>query len=102
MIKRRSNILKDNFFEEGGISRNAFFIFFIAFLMCIQVGVSFKSEDVMIQIRESEKKLFALKQESDKYVFENTLSRSEISELLADIGSDLQPPDTSPRYLVKK
>ena len=48
MLKGRKKILKVNFFEEGGISNNALFILFIVFLMAIQIGISFKSENTII------------------------------------------------------
>ena len=50
MLKGRKKILKVNFFEEGGISNNALFILFVVSLMAIQIGISFKSENIIIAI----------------------------------------------------
>ena len=58
MKKRRSNILKDSFFERGGISRNVFFILFVVLLMIFQIGISFKSEDTIIKLKKVNQDLF--------------------------------------------
>ena len=60
MLKGRKKILKVNFFEKGGISNNTTFIIFIVILMIIQIGISLKSENTIIEIRESERKIFDL------------------------------------------
>ena len=58
MKKKKSHILKNSFFEKGGFSRNVLFIFFIVFLLILQIAVSFKSEDTIIRIRKVDKDLF--------------------------------------------
>jgi len=89
MLKGRKKILKINFFEKGGISNNATFILFIVFLMAIQIGISFKSENTIISIRESEKRIFDLGMKSmslrtemmglyKRSVIENKLKESEL------------------------
>ena len=60
MIKGSSNILTNGFFEDGGISKNAFFIFFIVLLLIIQIGIYFKGEETIIQIRNADKEIFNL------------------------------------------
>ena len=52
--------IKINFFDEGGISNNSMFILFIVFLMVVQIGVSFKNENTIVQIRKSENDIFDL------------------------------------------
>ena len=58
MLKKNNSQI--NFFEKGGITNNAMFILFIVFLIVIQIGVSFKSENTVVKIRKSEKKIFDL------------------------------------------
>ena len=49
-MRKRSNIINKGFFEEDGISRNIFYIFFIAFLICVQIGISAKTKSTIIEI----------------------------------------------------
>ncbi|MDA9663606.1 FtsL-like putative cell division protein [bacterium] len=58
MLKKNNRQI--NFFEKGGMSNNAMFILFIVFLIVIQIGVSFKSENTAVEIRKLEKKIFDL------------------------------------------
>ena len=89
MLKGRKKILKVNFFEEGGISNNSLFILFVVFLMAIQIGISFKHENIIIEIRKSEKQIFDLGMKSmslttemmglyKRSVIENRLKESEL------------------------
>tara|TARA_B100001029_G_C15041159_1_gene443734 strand:+ start:1475 stop:1780 length:306 start_codon:yes stop_codon:yes gene_type:complete len=89
MLKGSKKILKSNFFEKGGIANNATFISFIVFLMAIQIGISFKTENTIISIRDSEKKIFDLGMKSmslrsdmmelyKRSVIESKLKQSEL------------------------
>ena len=72
MLKGRKKILKVNFFEKGGISNNTTFIIFIVILMIIQIGISLKSENTIIEIRKSEKQIFDLQMKSRSLTIEMT------------------------------
>ena len=72
MLKRRKKTLKVNFFEKGGISNNVTFILFVVFLMIIQIGISLKSENTIIEIRKSEKQIFDLQMKSRSLTIEMT------------------------------
>ena len=96
MLKGRKKILKVNFFEKGGVPNNTPFILFIVFLMVIQIGVSLKSENTIIEIRKSEKEIFDLGMNSMSLTIEMTgwYKSSVIKEKLKDselIDSDNQP-----------
>tara|TARA_B110000495_G_C22896584_1_gene523086 strand:- start:601 stop:918 length:318 start_codon:yes stop_codon:yes gene_type:complete len=96
MLKRSNKILKVNFFEKGGISNNATFILFVVLLMIIQIGVSLKSENTIIEIRKSEKEIVDLGMNSMSLTTEMTgwYKRSVIKKKLKDselIDSDNQP-----------
>jgi len=86
MLKRSKKILKVNFFEKGGISNNATFILFVVLLMIIQIGVSLKSENTIIEIRKSEKEIFDLGMKSMTKTTEmmGWYKRSFIKEKLKD------------------
>ena len=96
MLKRRKKALKVNFFEKGGISNNVTFILFVVFLMIIQIGISLKSENTIIEIRKSEKQIFDLRMKSRSLTIEMTglYKRSVIKAKLKDselIDSDKLP-----------
>ena len=96
MLKRRKKTLKVNFFEKGGISNNVTFILFVVFLMIIQIGISLKSENTIIEIRKSEKQIFDLRMKSRSLTIEMTglYKRSVIKAKLKDselIDSDKLP-----------
>ena len=97
MLKGRKKILKVNFFEKGGISNNATFILFIVFLMVIQIGISLKSENTIIAIRESEKKIFDLqmKLRSLSIEMDGMYKRSVIVDRLEE-ESELKTSDKLP------
>ena len=89
MLKGSKKILKVNFFEKGGVSKNATFISFIVFLMAIQIGISFKTENTIISIRNLEQQIFDLGMKSmslrsdmmemyKRSVIENKLKESEL------------------------
>ena len=96
MLKRRKKTLKVNFFEKGGISNNALFILFVVFLMAIQIGISFKSENTIIVIRESEKQIFDLGMQSMSLTTEmmGLYKRSVIENILKE--SELKTSDKLP------
>ena len=98
MLKGRKKILKVNFFDKGGISNNSTFIFFVVFLMVIQIGVSLKSENTIIAIRESEKKTFDLQMKLRSLTIETDglYKRSVIVERLKAEGSELKTSDKLP------
>ena len=98
MLKRRKKILKVNFFEKGGISNNVTFILFVVFLMIIQIGISLKSENTIIEIRESEKKIFDLemKLRSLSIEMDGMYKRSVIENRLKEEESELTTSDKLP------
>ena len=95
------DLLKVNFFDKGGISNNFLFILFIVFLIVIQIGVSFKSEDTIVKIRNSEKKIFDLgmKSMSLKTDMMGLYKRSVIERRIE--GSGLKTSDKLP-YILEK
>ena len=101
MIRGKSNIFKNTFFEDGVISRNAFFILFVVCLMVTQIGMSFKSEDTIIKTRKSDKKLFNLgmKSMSLKIDLMDWYKRSVIEKKVK--GSGLQSSNKLP-YVIEK
>ena len=99
MLKGRKKILKVNFFEKGGISNNTTFIIFIVLLMIIQIGISLKSENTIIEIRKSEKQIFNLKMKSRSLTIEMTglYKRSVIeNRLKEEYASELKTSDKLP------
>ena len=104
MLKERKKILKVNFFEKGGISNNTTFIIFIVLLMIIQIGISLKSENTIIEIRKSEKQIFDLQMKSMSLTIEMTglykrsaiEGRLEIEDRLEEEGSKLKTSDKLP------
>lgn len=101
MVKGNSNILKNSFFEEGGISQNAFFILFVVFLMIIQIGISFKNEEIIIRTRQADYNRFneGMKSISLKIDLMNWYKRSVIEKKVK--GSGLQSSDKLP-YVIEK
>ena len=97
MLKGKKKILKVNFFEKGGISNNSTFIFFVVFLMVIQIGISLKSENTIIAIRESEKKIFDLQMKLRSLTIEmdGLYKRSVIKNKLEE-ESELKTSDKLP------
>ena len=98
MAKGRKKILKVSFFDKGGISNNATFILFVVFLMVIQIGISFKSENTIIEIRKSEKQIFDLRMKSMSLTTEMTswYKPSVIVNRLKVEGSELKNSDKLP------
>tara|TARA_B100000809_G_C14881197_1_gene439239 strand:- start:285 stop:596 length:312 start_codon:yes stop_codon:yes gene_type:complete len=98
MLKGRKKILKVNFFEKGGISNNTTFIIFIVLLMIIQIGISLKSENTIIEIRKSEKQIFDLRMKSRSLTIEMTglYKRSVIADRLKEEESELKTSDKLP------
>ena len=98
MLKERKKILKVNFFEKGGISNNTTFIIFIVLLMIIQIGISLKSENTIIEIRKSEKQIFDLRRKSRSLTIEMTglYKRSVIESRLKEEESKLKTSDKLP------
>ena len=98
MLKGRKKILKVNFFEKGGISNNTTFIIFIVLLMIIQIGISLKSENTIIEIRKSEKRIFDLRMKSMSLTIEmmGWYKRSVIEDRLKEEESELKTSDKLP------
>ena len=98
MLKGRKKVLKVNFFEKGGISNNTTFIIFIVILMILQIGISLKSENTIIEIRESEKKIFDLemKLRSLSIEMDGMYKRSVIENRLKEEESELTTSDKLP------
>ena len=98
MLKGRKKILKVNFFDKGGISNNTTFIIFIVLLMIIQIGISLKSENTIIEIRKSEKQIFDLRMKSRSLTIEMTglYKRSVIADRLKEEESELKTSDKLP------
>jgi len=101
MLKDKSKILKINFFEEGGISNNMLFILFLVFLMVVLIGVSFKTESTIVNIRKSEKQIFDLgmKSMSLKTDMMNLYKRSVIEKKVN--GTGLESSDKLP-YIIDR
>ena len=89
-----------SFFEKGGASSYFLFILFFVFLIVIQIGVSFKSEDTIIIIRKCEKEIFDLgmKSMSLKTDMMGMYKRSVIEERIK--GSGLKTSDKLP-YIIE-
>ena len=98
MLKGRKKILKVNFFEKGGISNNTTFIVFIVILMIIQIGISLKSENTIIEIRESERKIFDLEMNlrSLSIEMDGMYKRSVIENRLKEEDSELKTSNKLP------
>ena len=103
MLKGKKKILKVNFFEKGGLSNNSTFIFFVVFLMVIQIGISLKSENTIIAIRESEKKIFDLQMKLRSLTIEmdGMYKRSVIESKLLEEDSKLIDSDKLPLIIEK-
>lgn len=104
MKKKKSHILKNSFFEKGGISRNVLFIFFVVFLLIIQIAVSFKSEDTIIRIRKVDKDLFdeKMKSISSEIILMNWYKPSVIENKVKSdslFPIDKFPKDQLPTYI---
>tara|TARA_B100000676_G_C17683367_1_gene632498 strand:- start:98 stop:376 length:279 start_codon:yes stop_codon:yes gene_type:complete len=89
-----------SFFEKGGLSNYFIFILFFVFLIVIQIGISFKSEDTIIRIRKCEKEIFDLgmKSMSLKTDMMGMYKRSVIEERIK--GSGLKTSDKLP-YIIE-
>tara|TARA_B100000700_G_C14869854_1_gene772862 strand:+ start:541 stop:846 length:306 start_codon:yes stop_codon:yes gene_type:complete len=101
MLKGSKKILTSNFFEKGGISNNAIFISFIVLIMAIQIGISFKTENTIISIRDAEKKIFDLgmKSMSLRSDMMEMYKRSVIESKLKE--SELKTSDKLP-FIIEK
>tara|TARA_B100001287_G_scaffold57272_1_gene45531 strand:+ start:1496 stop:1804 length:309 start_codon:yes stop_codon:yes gene_type:complete len=99
-LKKKSKIFKASFFEKGGFSNYFMFILFFVFLLVIQIGVSFKSEDLIIRIMKSEKEIFDLgmKSMSLKTDMMGMYKRSVIEERIK--GSGLRTSEKLP-YIIE-
>ena len=91
-----------SFFEKGGVTNYFLFILFFVFLIVIQIGVSFKSEDTIVRIRKSEKEIFDLgmKSMSLKTDMMGMYKRSVIEERIK--GSGLRTSDKLPYIIEEK
>ena len=87
-MKKRSNIINKGFFEEDGISKNIFYIFFIALLICIQIGVSAKTKSIIIEIDQLKNELRSIENiyMSTKHEFATYESPSEIQKKVSFTG----------------
>ena len=99
-MTNKTKILKVSFFEKGGLSNYFIFILFFVFLIVIQIGISFKSEDTIIRIRKCEKEIFDLgmKSMSLKTDMMGMYKRSVIEERIK--GSGLKSSDKLP-YIIE-
>ena len=99
-MTNKTKILKVSFFEKGGLSNYFIFILFFVFLIVIQIGISFKSEDTIIRIRKCEKEIFDLgmKSMSLKTDMMGMYKRSVIEERIK--GSGLKTSDKLP-YIIE-
>ena len=99
-MTNKTKILKVSFFEKGGLSNYFLFILFFVFLIVIQIGISFKSEDTIIRIRKCEKEIFNLgmKSMSLKTDMMGMYKRSVIEERIK--GSGLKTSDKLP-YIIE-
>ena len=99
-MTKKTKILKVSFFEKGGLSNYFLFILFFVFLIVIQIGISFKSEDTIIRIRKCEKEIFDLgmKSMSLKTDMMGMYKRSVIEEKIK--GSGLKTSDKLP-YIIE-
>ena len=99
-MTNKTKTLKVSFFEKGGLSNYFLFILFFVFLIVIQIGVSFKSEDTIVRIRKSEKEIFDLgmKSMSLKTDMMGMYKRSVIEERIK--GSGLKTSDKLP-YIIE-
>ena len=99
-MTKKTKILKVSFFEKGGLSNYFLFILFFVFLIVIQIGISFKSEDTIIRIRNCEKEIFDLgmKSMSLKTDMMGMYKRSVIEEKIK--GSGLKTSDKLP-YIIE-
>ena len=104
MLKTRKKGLKVSFFEKGGISNNGTFILFVVFLMVIQIGISFKSENTIIEIRQSEKQIFDLRMKSMSLITEMTgwYKPSVIERRLREEESELKNADKLPSIIERE
>ena len=87
-MNKRSNIINKGFFEEDGISRNIFYIFFIAFLICVQIGISAKTKSTIIEIDQLKNALRSIENiyMSTKHEFAKYESPSEIQKKVSFMG----------------
>ena len=87
-MKKRSNIINKGFFEEDGISRNIFYIFFVALLICIQIGISAKTKSTIIEIDQLKNELRSIENiyMSTKHEFAKYESPSEIQKKVSFTG----------------
>ena len=83
-----NNIFKGDFFEKGGITRNAGFIIFIVLLMIFQIGLSFKNEEMFVKNRKIDKEIFDLGMRSMSLKIElmNFYKRSVIENNVYSLG----------------
>ncbi|MGY8987389.1 MAG: FtsL-like putative cell division protein [Flavobacteriales bacterium] len=101
-MKKSNNIFKGNFFEKGGISNQSPFIIFVVFLIILQIGISFKSIDVIIETNEINKEIFDLGRQSIslKTKLMGFYKRSVIEQKVKDF--DLETSGKLPFVLEKK
>ena len=101
-MKKSNNIFKGNFFEKGGISNQAPFIIFVVFLIILQIGISFKSIDVIIETNEINKEIFYLGRQSIslKTKLMGLYKRSVVEQKVKDF--DLETSGKLPFVLEKK
>ena len=101
-MKKSNNIFKGNFFEKGGISTQSPFIMFVVFLIIIQIGISFKSVNVIIETNEINTEIFELGRQSIslKTKLMGLYKRSVVEQKVKEF--DLQTSDKLPYVLEKE
>ena len=101
-MKKSNNIFKGNFFEKGGISAPSPFIMFVVFLIIIQIGISFKSVNVIIETNEINTEIFELGRQSIslKTKLMGLYKRSVVEQKVKEF--DLQTSDKLPYVLEKE
>ena len=101
-MKKSNNIFKGNFFEKGGISAQSPFIMFVVFLIIIQIGISFKSVNIIIETNEINTEIFELGRQSIslKTKLMGLYKRSVVEQKVKEF--DLQTSDKLPYVLEKE
>ncbi|MBE50789.1 MAG: hypothetical protein CMP51_03770 [Flavobacteriales bacterium] len=64
ILKGKNNLLNQSFFEQGGISTNAFFIFYIAFLLSMVILIPRWNHILNSKIKVSEDHIYNLQMEA--------------------------------------
>ena len=64
ILKGKNNLLNKSFFEQGGISSNAWFIFYIAFLLSMVILIPKWNHILNSKIKVSEEHIYNLQMEA--------------------------------------